>query len=97
MTRADQARALFARVISEAPDRWPAAVQTLIVSALSELDKLAPLSAPTEVKGAPTQAAPAAPPIDPAEAERRANLSPEELEREAMMDAAIAATDDKTS
>ena len=98
---ANQARILLDRVANEAPDRWPAAVQTILVGTLESLDQLANALAAL-LEGAQPAApavgeAPAvaqdAPPVDPDEADRRANLSPEELEREAMMDAAIAASE----
>lgn len=89
---AAKARTLFARVAQEAPERWPAAVQTVLVGTLEILEQL--VGAPA-IDGEPSSpaAAPVAPPVDAAEAERRAGMSPEELEREALMDAAIAAAE----
>lgn len=102
MMNANAARTLLSRVATEAPDRWPAAVQSILVGTLEVLDQLVPLieelSKGHIVEGAAPAAGPGPAPapaanLDPDEAARRASLSPEELEREAMMDAAIAAAE----
>jgi hypothetical protein len=100
MFTANQARALFANVTETSPERWPAAVQTLIVDALNTNEKLlralVALNAEVKALRGEALAAPAAEsaPVVPAPVSSRKrdpNMDPQQAAVEDMMDAAIAA------